>query len=187
MSSFQIPVVPSHRDSPPGSGLLPFPSAPLHLAYSINEESDMLSILHGDGVIEVWDITTNLAPPSHSNREKDYKVTEPVRLWKDTSSTFGLTPRQVILWQPLQGTSAKNQSKWAVAVLASTSIPTEPGANEDAIHVMYSHETSPTISLPSSPGTGRLIVASGKLWFQSKLGELHEGALHFAVWFESSV
>jgi hypothetical protein len=141
----------------------------------------MLSVLHGDGVLEIWDIATDLTPPSSSNRGKDYKVASPIRIWRGPfASRSGLQPRQVVMWKPPRGLpSSDKEVKWAVAVLASASVFTEDGDIDNAIYVKYDDGANSTVTLPASPGTGKLIVSMGHLWFQSKSGELLEGTSRF--------
>lgn len=185
MSSFQLSVAPS-QISP-----LPFPTAPLHLSYSLY--TDTLAVLHTNGEIEIWALGTRLLPPPLP-RGKNYQIAQPTRIWQGffaSEATSSLVPRRIVMWQKSRSDSAPNSGdqgepiddNWIVAVLASSVTPST-GISKDVICLTYADGSKSVISLPngsSSVGTGTMISTMHQLWFQSAHGELHQCTLHYAL------
>lgn len=159
MCSITLPLYP-----PSETRAREVPRAPIDLCLAPHR--DLLTVLHSDETITVWDLSQSTLSLSH------IKSSKPTRLWdgdlRETSSSEDpavVGARQIVIWRRAEGES----SDWAVAVLASDA---ETGCD---IVVIRGPTTDSSVRIPSDTRDGRLFVSTDGLWLQSKSGGIYHG------------
>ncbi len=172
ISSYFIKLGQSNQEA---SGGLPITNTPTHI--TLSHCADLLAILYNDGVVEVWNLGTNLTPPhSHKGKREEYKVARPTNIWRRPLAedvTGRLSPRQVVLFR--RNITITVNEDWGLAILSTL---TEGTIIKDVILLYFSDGERFTVALQTC-GSGSLIAAPVGVWFEDFEGGFHEGMALF--------